>query len=130
MIEITRKDKKINNTSIFPSVSVSAQYGYNQNESNTSIILDQSNTGLTGFVNLSWDIFDAMARKRIAQNTQIEIESNELKLESIKKEIQKEFNVTYQQYENNIKLIEIETRIMKRLKDFFREQKISFFKVN
>ena len=51
-----------------------------------------------------------MARKRIAQNTQIEIESNELKLESIKKEIQKEFNVTYQQYENNIKLIEIETR--------------------
>ena len=37
-----------------------------------------------------------MARKRIAQNTQIEIESNELKLEAIKKEIQKEFNVTYQ----------------------------------
>ena len=52
LIEITRKDKKINNTSTFPSVSVSAQYGYNQNESNTSIILDQSNTGLTGFVNL------------------------------------------------------------------------------
>ena len=101
LIEITRKDKIINNTSIFPSVSVSAQYGYNQNESNTSIILDQSNTGLTGFVNLSWDIFDAMARKRIAQNTQIEIESNELKLVAIKKEIQKEFNVTFQQYENN-----------------------------
>ena len=127
LIEITRKDKKINNTSIFPSVSVSAQYGYNQNESNTSIILDQSNTGLTGFVNLSWDIFDAMARKRIAQNTQIEIESNELKLESIKKEILKEFNVTYQQYENNIKLIEIETRNNEASERFFQRAKNQFF---
>ena len=127
LIEITRKDKKINNTSIFPSVSVSAQYGYNQNESNTSIILDQSNTGLTGFVNLSWDIFDAMARKRIAQNTQIEIESNELKLESIKIEIQKEFNVTYQQYENNIKLIEIETRNNEASERFFQRAKNQFF---
>ena len=127
LIEITRKDKKINNNSIFPSVSVSAQYGYNQNESNTSIILDQSNTGLTGFVNLSWDIFDAMARKRIAQNTQIEIESNELKLESIKKEIQKEFNVTYQQYENNIKLIEIETRNNEASERFFQRAKNQFF---
>ena len=127
LIEIARKDKKINNTSIFPSVSVSAQYGYNQNESNTSIILDQSNTGLTGFVNLSWDIFDAMARKRIAQNTQIEIESNELKLESIKKEIQKEFNVTYQQYENNIKLIEIETRNNEASERFFQRAKNQFF---
>ena len=127
LIEITRKDKKINNTSIFPSVSVSAQYGYNQNESNTSIILDQSNTGLTGFVNLSWDIFDAMARKRIAQNTQIEIESNELKLEAIKKEIQKEFNVTYQQYENNIKLIEIETRNNEASERFFQRAKNLFF---
>ena len=127
LIEITRKDKKINNTSIFPSVSVSAQYGYNQNESNTSIILDQSNTGLTGFVNLSWDIFDAMARKRIAQNTQIEIESNELKLEAIKKEIQKEFNVTYQQYENNIKLIEIETRNNEASERFFQRAKNQFF---
>ena len=127
LIEITRKDKKINNTSIFPSVSVSAQYGYNQNESNTSIILDQSNTGLTGFVNLSWDIFDAMARKRIAQNTQIEIESNELKLEAIKKEVQKEFNVTYQQYENNIKLIEIETRNNEASERFFQRAKNQFF---
>ena len=127
LIEISRKDKKINNTSIFPSVSVSAQYGYNQNESNTSIILDQTNIGLIGFVNLSWDIFDAMARKRIAQNTQIEIESNELKLEAIKKEIQKEFNITYQQYENNIKLIEIETRNNEASERFFQRAKNQFF---
>tara|TARA_B100001989_G_scaffold105193_1_gene73594 strand:- start:21 stop:377 length:357 start_codon:yes stop_codon:yes gene_type:complete len=68
-----------------------------------------------------------MARKRIAQNTQIEIESNELKLESIKKEIQKEFNVTYQQYENNIKLIEIETRNNEASERFFQRAKNQFF---
>ena len=58
------KIKKLITPQFFPSVSVSAQYGYNQNESNTSIILDQSNIGQAGFVNLSWDIFDAMAEKK------------------------------------------------------------------
>ena len=48
-------------------------------------------------------------------------------LESIKKEIQKEFNVTYQQYENNIKLIEIEKRNNEASERFFQRAKNQFF---
>ena len=38
-------------------------------ESNTSIILDQSSLGLTGFLNFSWDIFDGFAKNKINQST-------------------------------------------------------------
>ena len=127
LIEITKKDKKINNVSILPNINISAQYGYNQTESNTSIILDQTNLGLTGFINLSWDIFDAVARKKIAQNTQIEVESNKLKLESLNKDITKDFNASFQQYKNNLNLIEIEKRNNQSSEKFFERAKEQFY---
>ena len=127
LIEITKKDKKINNVSILPNINISAQYGYNQTESNTSIILDQTNRGLTGFINFSWDIFDAVARKKIAQNTQIEVESNKLKLESLNKNITKDFNSSFQQYKNNLNLIEIEKRNNQSSEKFFERAKEQFY---
>ena len=127
LIEITKKDKKINNVSILPNINISAQYGYNQTESNTSIILDQTNLGLTGFINLSWDIFDAVARRKIAQNTQIEVESNKLKLESLNKNIAKDFNASFQQYKNNLNLIEIEKRNNQSSEKFFERAKEQFY---
>ena len=127
LIEITKKDKKINNVSIMPNINISAQYGYNQTESNTSIILNQTNLGLTGFINLSWDIFDAVARRKIAQNTQIEIESNKLKLESLNKDIIKDFNASFQQYKNNLNLIEIEKRNNQSSEKFFERAKEQFY---
>lgn len=83
IVEIAKKDKKINSVSILPRVNISAQYGYNNTESNTSIILDQTNLGLTGFINFSWDIFDGLANRKITQNTKIQIESNKLQLDAI-----------------------------------------------
>ena len=52
-----KKDKKINSVSILPRIKLSTQYGYNKNESNTSIILNQENLGISAFINFSWDIF-------------------------------------------------------------------------
>ena len=127
LIEIAKKDKKINNVSILPNINISAQYGYNQTESNTSIILDQNNLGLTGFINLSWDIFDAVARRKIAQNTQIEVESNKLKLESLSKDIAKDFDASFQQYKNNLNLIEIEKRNNQSSEKFFERAKEQFY---
>ena len=91
IVEIAKKDKKINSVSILPRINISAQYGYNNTESNTSIILDQTNLGLTGFINFSWDIFDGLANRKITQNTKIQIESNKLQLDAINLQIEQEF---------------------------------------
>ena len=127
MLDISKKDKKINAVSILPRIELSAQYGYNQTESNTSIILDQTSIGLTGFLNFSWDIFDGLAKNKITQNTRIQIESNKLELLSIKQEIQKEFNASYKQYENSINLIDIEKRNQSTSEKFFERAKEQFY---
>ena len=127
MLDISKKDKKINAVSILPRIELSAQYGYNQTESNTSIILDQTSIGLTGFLNFSWDIFDGLAKNKITQNTRIQIESNKLELLSIKQEIQKEFNASYKQYENSVNLIDIEKRNQSTSEKFFERAKEQFY---
>ena len=127
LIEVSKKDKKINSSSIFPQVNISAQYGYNNTESNTSLILDQTSLGLTGYINFTWDIFDGLARGKINQNKKIEIESNKLQLIAIEQEIQKEFNSTYQLYSNSINLIEIEKRNQSTSEKFFERAKEQFY---
>ena len=127
MIEVSKKDKKINSSSIFPQVNISAQYGYNNTESNTSLILDQTSLGLTGYINFTWDIFDGLARGKINQNKKIEIESNKLQLIAIEQEIQKEFNSTYQLYSNSINLIDIERRNQSTSEKFFERAKEQFY---
>ena len=127
LIEVSKKDKKINSSSIFPQVNISAQYGYNNTESNTSLILDQTNLGLTGYINFTWDIFDGLARVKINQNKKIEIESNKLQLIAIEQEIQKEFNSTYQLYSNSINLIDIERRNQSTSEKFFERAKEQFY---
>ena len=127
LLEIAKKDKKINTFSILPKINIAAQYGYNQTESNTSIILDQTTLGLMGFVNFSWDIFDALARRKITQNTKIQIESNKLELSAIRQEIQKEFNSTFQQYINNVNLLRIEKRNLFTSEMFFESAKEQFY---
>ena len=127
IVKIAKKDKKINSVSILPRVNISAQYGYNNTESNTSIILDQTNLGLTGFINFSWDIFDGLANRKITQNTKIQIESNKLQLDAINLQIEQEFNSTYQQYLNNVSLINIEKRNLETSEKFFERAKEQFY---
>ena len=127
IVDISKKDKKINALSILPNIDISSQYGYNQIESNTSIVMDQSSLGITNFINFSWDIFDALAKNKITKNTKIQIESNKLELSAIKKEIQKEFNVSYKQYLNNINLIDIRKRNQITSEKFFERAKEQFY---
>jgi len=127
LIEIAKKDKKINSVSILPKINFSAQYGYNNTESNTSLILDQTSLGLTGFINFSWDIFDGLARRKVSQNMQIQVESNILELSAIKQEIKKEFNSTFEQYSSSINLIDIEKRNQAASEKFFERAKEQFY---
>ena len=127
IVDISKKDKKINSLSILPNIDISSQYGYNQIESNTSIVMDQSSLGITNFINFSWDIFDALAKNKITKNTKIQIESNKLELSAIQKEIQKEFNVSYKQYLNNINLIDIRKRNQITSEKFFERAKEQFY---
>ena len=127
VLDVSKKDKKINTLSILPNIDISAQYGYSKIESNTNIVLDQSTLGLTNFINFSWDIFDALAKNKITKNSKIQIESNKLELSAIKKEIQQQFDASYKLYQNNINLIDLREKNLLTSEKFFAISKEQFY---
>ncbi len=126
-LEIAKNNKKINNSSFFPRVGVSAQYGYTHNESNTSLILNQSNLGFTGNLNFTWPIFDGFSKRKALQNAIIEVETNKLRLESVQKEVIKELYNLYNRYQNNLELINIENKNVETAKKYFDRSSEQYF---
>ena len=78
-------------------------------------------------IDFSWDIFDGLANRKITQNTKIQIESNKLQLDAINLQIEQEFNSTFQQYINNVSLIDIEKRNLETSEKFFERAKEQFY---
>ena len=126
-LDIAKTNKKISNSSLMPRIDVRGQYGYNNTQSNTSLIRDQSNLGLTGYVNFSWNLFDGFTRKTMLESAKIAIETSKLQLEAVRNEIQKNLNDTFNKYIKNINLIEIETRNQASADKFFIRAKEQFY---
>lgn len=126
-LDIAKTNKKISNSSLMPRIDVSGQYGYNNTQSNTSLIRDQSNLGLTGYVNFSWNLFDGFTRKTMLESAKIAIETSKLQLEAVRNKIQKDLNDTFNKYKKNINLIEIETRNQASADKFFIRAKEQFY---
>jgi outer membrane protein len=126
-LEIAKSNKKISNSNLMPRIDFKGQYGYNKTESTTSLIRDQSNLGLTGYINFSWNLFDGFTKKIISRNTKIEIENSSLELEAIRKEIEKDLNNTFNQYNESINLMEIENRNKETAEKFFSRAQEQFY---
>ena len=110
-----------------PRIDFKGQYGYNKTESTTSLIREQSNLGLTGYINFSWNLFDGFTKKIISRNAKIEIENSSLELEAIRKEIEKDLNNTFNQYNESINLMEIENRNKETAEKFFSRAQEQFY---
>ena len=125
--DLTKTDEKMNYSSFLPKVDLSAQYGYNKSESNTSLILNQDYMGFTAFLNVSWNIFDGLTRRKKLQNAKIEVESNKLQLISIQNQIERELINVYNQYTNTINLIKIGERSVVASEKFFERAQNQFY---
>ena len=117
----------MNYSSFLPKVDLSAQYGYNKSESNTSLILNQDYMGFTAFLNVSWNIFDGLTRRKKLQNAKIEVESNKLQLILIQNQIERELINVYNQYTNTINLIKIGERSVSTAEKFFERAQNQFY---
>ena len=127
ILKIAEKNRKINTSYLMPKIALTGQYGYSNIQSNTSLITEQTNLGASGYINLSWNLFDGFSKKVMLQNAKIEITTNELKLESIKNEINNELENIFNQYINNINLIEIEIRNKYAAEKFFQRSQEQYY---
>ncbi|SDB52650.1 Outer membrane protein TolC [Flavobacteriaceae bacterium MAR_2010_188] len=93
----------------FPTIGLFGSYGYSKNNNNAASFLAVStNSGLSGGLNLSWDIFDSGTTITRVNNAKINLESQELIKEELLISIERDFYNAWDDYINKLTIYQVQ----------------------
>lgn len=125
-IENAEMDQKIANANFLPSLTASAQYGYNYERTTDGLFESQEQLGLMGGVSLKIPIFSGGRTRTASQNAKATIRQEQIRYEDSEQQLRTQFENSWRQYlhlesqmvteQNNLDLFE---RNYDRAKDSF-----------
>ncbi|MFH6768778.1 TolC family protein [Gaetbulibacter aquiaggeris] len=132
-IMISGYDIKSGKSAYLPTVGLNGSYGWNKNNNNAAAFLAVStNTGISGGLNLSWNLFDGGNTITRVKNAQINLENQQLQKEQILVNLERDFNNAWDDYQNKLNIYKIrEDNIATSQNNFDRtEEKFKLGQVN
>jgi outer membrane protein TolC len=123
-ISIGELDIKTRKSQYLPTVGLIGSYGWNKNNNNAaSFATTTLNTGLSGGVNLAWDLFDGGITSTQVKNTKINLDNQRLQKEQMLINIERDFNNTWDDYQNKLVIYYVqENNIITSQNNFDRTQ--------
>jgi outer membrane protein TolC len=110
-IAISKLDINSGKSAYLPTVGLTGSYGWNKNNNNAASFLTTStNTGLSGGLNLSWNLFDGGATINRVRNAKINLETQQLQKENILLSIELDFNNAWDDYMNKLEIYNIQDK--------------------
>ena len=115
---------KANKSGYLPSLGLTGSYGWNKGNNNAaSFVAVSTNTGLSGGLSLSWNLFDGGATATRVSNAKIELENRSLEKESMVIDIERNFNNAWDDYQNKLTIFQVqENNIITSTNNFKRTQ--------
>ena len=115
---------KANKSGYLPSLGLTGSYGWNKGNNNAaSFVAVSTNTGLSGGLSLSWNLFDGGATATRVSNAKIELENRSLEKESMVIDIERTFNNAWDDYQNKLTIFQVqENNIITSTNNFNRTQ--------
>ena len=115
---------KANKSGYLPSLGLTGSYGWNKGNNNAaSFVAVSTNTGLSGGLSLSWNLFDGGATATRVTNAKIELENRSLEKESMVIDIERNFNNAWDDYRNKLTIFQVqENNIITSTNNFNRTQ--------
>jgi outer membrane protein TolC len=100
---------KANKSGYLPSLGLTGSYGWNKGNNNAaSFVAVSTNTGLSGGLSLSWNLFDGGATATRVSNAKIELENRSLEKESMVIDIERNFNNAWDDYQNKLTIFQVQ----------------------
>ncbi len=107
-LDMAELDQKISRSNFMPVLSTQMDYGYAGSASDVGVFKSSSSLGYTASVNLSWNLFDGMKKRKALEKAKINIEVNNTKQQQTLLNIEKEVQNYYDALKVNLELIELE----------------------
>lgn len=114
-IALSSYDLRINKSNYVPTIGLTGSYGWNEtdinsNNSNSFSLASQTGVGLSGGVNLSWNIFDGGLTKTRVQNSKIAMDNSTLQKEQIAQDLERNVANAWETYQNALFVLQAEQK--------------------
>ncbi|WP_313790019.1 TolC family protein [Flagellimonas beolgyonensis] len=120
-INISNYNIKIAKSGFLPTIGLTGTYGWNESNNNSPLafLLQNTSTGLTGSVNLSWNLFDGGRTITSAKNAKINYENQELLKKQIEQEVERDIRNAWDSYKNALYVLEVQEKNLQTNQDNF-----------
>jgi len=126
-IAISSLDVKSNRSQYLPTVGLTGSYGWNRNNNNAAAFVAVStNTGLSGGINLTWNLFDGGGTITRVKNAKIALENQQLQKEQIMIDLERNFNNAWDDYQNKVLIFQLQEENIKTAENNFNRTKEKF----
>ena len=107
-IMISGYDIKSGKSAYLPTIGLNGSYGWNKNNNNAASFLAVStSTGVSGGLNLSWNLFDGGNTITRVKNAKINLENQQLQKEELLVNLERDFNNAWDDYQNKLNIFKI-----------------------
>jgi len=120
-------------SAFLPTIGLIGSYGWNKNNNNgAAFVLGSVNTGLSGGLNLSWNLFDGGTSLTRVKNAKINLEANTIQKEQQLDTLERDFNNIWDDYQNKLKIYRLQEENIKTSQNNFdrTEEKFKLGQVN
>jgi outer membrane protein TolC len=123
-IDINSLGLKSEKSEYLPTVDLTGSYGWNKNNNNAASFSAYSiNTGFSGGVSLSWNLFDGGSTITNIRNAKINLEAQKILKEQLLVSVVRDFNNAWEDYENKLSIYKLqENNIITSENNFDRTQ--------
>ena len=109
-INISTYDIKANKSTYLPTLGLSGSYGWNESSNNNPLAftIQNTNTGFSTGLNLTWNLFDGGSSMTRIKNAKINLENQELQKNEISLTIERDFKNAWDDYQNKLEIYRIQ----------------------
>ena len=126
-IRINEFSLKASKSGYLPAVGLFGTYGWNENNNNAaSFVAVSTNTGISGGINLTWNLFDGGSTITRVKNSKLLLENQKLLKEDLILNITRDFNNAWTDYQNKLNIFYIQNDNIRTAKNNFERTEEQF----
>lgn len=126
-INIANLELKSSKASYLPTVGLVGSYGWNKANNNSASFLASSiNSGITGGLTLSWDLFDGGSTITNVKNAKLEIENQKIQKEELLVTLERDFNNAWDDFQNKLNIYKLQEKNIQTAENNFNRTKEKF----
>lgn len=111
-ITIAKYDWKASKSGYLPTVGLTGSYGWNESNNNNPLafLVQSTTTGLSGGVNLTWNIFDGGRTIIGTKNSKLTYQNQELLKKQVELEVERDIENAHDSYKNALFVLEVQDK--------------------